>query len=133
MKFYHQTRLHQPDLGINGNCFPTALACLLDLDSPEAAPQFQELFDDPDQNWFAMMQDWLYELGWEFITVYKHRSNGQPYLVSGDTERGTYHVCIYQDGKLLHDPHPSGAGLINVKEIQMLIPVSNETNDPVQV
>lgn len=42
------------------------------------------------------------------------------YLVSGDSPRGIRHMCIYQNGLLVHDPHPSKDGLINFHEFQTL-------------
>jgi hypothetical protein len=33
------------------------------------------------------------------------------YLLSGVSPRGVRHVCIALNGDMVHDPHPSGAGL----------------------
>jgi hypothetical protein len=30
----------------------------------------------------------------------------------GKSERGCNHVCVYKDGKLVFDPHPSDLGLM---------------------
>jgi hypothetical protein len=39
-------------------------------------------------------------------------------LAYGHTERGTYHAVVWDHdaGKLIHDPHPSGAGLLQPDE-----------------
>ena len=34
------------------------------------------------------------------------------YTASGDSLRGVSHICIYQNDKLYHDPHPSQTGLV---------------------
>ena len=42
------------------------------------------------------------------------------YLASGATERGTPHMVVMNDGKLVHDPHPSNAGLVEVQSVWLL-------------
>lgn len=42
------------------------------------------------------------------------------YLASGKTERGTSHMVVMNDGKLVHDPHPSNAGLTEVQCVWLL-------------
>ena len=42
------------------------------------------------------------------------------YLASGTTERGTPHMVVMNDGKLVHDPHPSNAGLVEVQCVWLL-------------
>jgi hypothetical protein len=40
-----------------------------------------------------------------------------PYMVSGKSSRGVQHVVIYQNGKMIHDPHPSNEGIIEFSEM----------------
>jgi len=42
------------------------------------------------------------------------------YLVSGKSERGFQHICIYANGKLAHDVYPSRAGLITEDSFELL-------------
>ena len=42
------------------------------------------------------------------------------YLASGTTARGTSHMVVMNDGKLVHDPHPSNAGLVEVQCVWLL-------------
>ena len=42
------------------------------------------------------------------------------YLASGDTARGTSHMVVMRGGRLLHDPHPSNAGLKSVQTVWMI-------------
>jgi hypothetical protein len=37
-----------------------------------------------------------------------------PYMASGKSSRGIDHIVIYMNGKLYHDPHPSGEGLVEI-------------------
>ena len=59
-----------------------------------------------------ILTDWLNERGYEIYDLKGHLNTGKYYLVTGETVRKTTHVCIYKDGKLYHDPHPSNVGLI---------------------
>lgn len=112
MKKLIQTRLNSPT--IVGNCFPTAIACFLDLESAEDAFQVQEHYEGDD--WVDKLNNWLTQRGWEL----GNKSDGHTldsdefYMVSGISPRNpdTTHICIYQRGKLWHDPHPTGAGIL---------------------
>jgi hypothetical protein len=42
------------------------------------------------------------------------------YLASGDTARGTSHMVVMRGGDLLHDPHPSNAGLKSVQVVWLI-------------
>lgn len=42
------------------------------------------------------------------------------YLASGTTDRGTSHMVVMRGGKLLHDPHPSNAGLQSVQAVWLI-------------
>lgn len=37
--------------------------------------------------------------------------------------RGVSHMVVYHDGKLAHDPHPSRAGILEVKRTWVLAPL----------
>ena len=101
MKKLKQTRLHNPPIQL-GNCYPTVIACFLDLNSPEDVIQIQEKY---------LEDNWLSTKGWERKSIEGHLYNESFYTVTGSTERGTTHICIYKNGELYHDPHPSSKGL----------------------
>lgn len=63
-----QTRLHKEG-ETKGNCFPTVLACLMDLTSPEDVIQIQECFDE---DWVTILDDWLRSKGWEWGRIPGH-------------------------------------------------------------
>lgn len=54
MKKITQTRLHNPDNGIIGNCFAACIASILELDSAKDVLQIQEYYDDP--RWTVKLQ-----------------------------------------------------------------------------
>lgn len=123
MKKLIQTRLHNPPLS-TGNCFPTVIACFLDLSSAEEAIQIQEYYDNEDFVWSEVLEDWLKNKGWKLKTINTHLNNDEFYLVSGKTIRNTFHICIYKNGKLFHDPHPSQDGLTTEEVFEELVKIS---------
>ena len=44
------------------------------------------------------------------------------FLVCGESPRGVLHEVVYLDGKMIHDPHPSNAGITTVKDVFVLVP-----------
>ena len=118
MRKLEQTRLHNPPESI-GNCFPTVIACFLDLDSPEDVIQIQEKYKEDD--WNLQLYNWLQDRGWNWETIGGHKFDDTYYTVTGDTVRGNSHICIYKNGKLYHDPHPSKDGLITEKVFESFI------------
>lgn len=118
MKKLIQTRLHLPDQGQIGNCFATVIACLLGLKSAEEVIQIQEYYED--DNWSTILTDWLNQRGWSWVQISDHLKNDNYYLVIGESPRGVSHVCIYKNGELYHDPHPSGEGLVNEKYFELI-------------
>jgi len=109
MKKLYQTRIHNPP-EVLGNCFPTVIACFLNLDSPEDVIQIQEKYLEND--WNVQLQEWLYNKGWIWQTIEGHRYDDSFYTVTGKTNRGANHICIYQNGRLYHDPNPCNSGLL---------------------
>lgn len=110
MRKLQQTRLHAPP-NVLGNCYPTVIACFLDLDSPEDVIQIQEKYSEKD--WEEQLEIWLHSKGWSSKKLKGHLNDNSFYTVTGNTSRGTTHICIYKNGSLYHDPHPSNEGLIS--------------------
>lgn len=105
--------MHVPGV-TRGNCLPTVIACFLDLDSPEDAPQVQDQYGVDGIDWRDKLNEWLSERGWEMGSLRGHSNDDEYYLVSGISPRNPkiYHVCIYHKGKLFHDPHPDQTGIL---------------------
>ena len=110
MKKLQQTRIHNPP-EVLGNCFPTVIACFLDLDSPEDVIQIQEKYKEDD--WNIRLQKWLQEKGWVWKSIDGHLYDDSFYTVTGKTNRGASHICIYKNGELYHDPNPINEGLLS--------------------
>lgn len=141
-----------------GSCWPTAYACLLDLELDQVpnwnlcywtieekrniSAYLRDRFLDgvtideftgathQKENFyhFAHMSTfvwdntrtyWLAAKGFkeEWITdidEWLKNNLDVPYMASGRSPRGLDHVCIYVNGQLHHDPHPSGEGLVDI-------------------
>lgn len=119
----HQTRFINKQKGIRGNCYPTVISCIMGIPNPEDVLQFQEYYDAEDHLWYDMLTQWLDERGWEIEYLPDHLYDDSFYFVSGKTVRESSHICIYQNGKLYHDPHPEGTGLISTNVISQLVKI----------
>lgn len=111
--------------GVPGNCLQAAVASLLELEVDEV-PHFAVYVD-----WFAAMRRWARERGgdftyfslppdeyadaWETVVAWG-REHGTHVLLSGHSPRGPFlHVVVGNvDLEVVHDPHPSRAGLLAV-------------------
>lgn len=122
MLFAKQRLLHKPEEGQYGDCFRTALACMLNL-APEEVPHF--LHDDPSSEVFwSRANEWLLARGLKLFNVpfkadlddvlatMKAQNPGVYYLLAGESPRGTAHQVIALDDAIIHDPHPDGGGLV---------------------
>lgn len=109
----------QPN-AIPGDCFRACIATLLDLPTADV-PHFCDL-PDPDTHWIRRTQDWLAERGMFYLNVqtipwgFLQRNRRPTVIGGGKSPRGTWGHCVVgeltRDGfTILHDPHPSRAGL----------------------
>jgi hypothetical protein len=132
---------------VRGNCFAAAIASMLELPITEV-PNVEVLFDVDDTYYIEVMHAFLKSKGYELFTDDRYKVfhpelevqlrapagedldewadrmrcelKDQYYLVSGETVRGYYHVCIYQNGVLVHDPFPTREGLIKLEHFRSL-------------
>lgn len=122
-----QDRLYSTDGLGNGNCMAACLASLLDLPL-WMVPPFEEMFGRGSEVVYDRIDHWLQRMfGMELGLKGRHDPAQLPefYMASGPTVRtaatGVMHSVIYRAGELVHDPHPSGAGLIEVKFCRFLV------------
>ncbi|KQT37692.1 hypothetical protein [Methylophilus sp. Leaf414] len=125
MKFHKQLYSHDPENGQFGDCLRTCYACLLDFPDVEQVPNFGvhygdiKAFNNAKDNWLLgwgykeisfpitgeVTLDWLLECmtSWNPDTTY---------MLTGLGARGVNHVVIARNREIIHDPHPSNAGLV---------------------
>jgi hypothetical protein len=120
-------RVTQTLFGLEGNCQTAVLASLLNLPIEEV-PYFAEglqfngvRVEKSDEIFNKRVDDYMESLGYEILwyldskatqDFIKNEMFGKPYQVIGKSPRGYYHVVIYQDGEMVHDPHPDFTGVV---------------------
>ncbi|MGN6438517.1 MAG: hypothetical protein ACTHMM_18380 [Agriterribacter sp.] len=125
---------------VHGNCYAACIASIMGLPITEV-PNVEVLFDIDDFYWSQVMHTWLNSKGWELYTNndfkvfhdehygvndgrredYLNSCSGKYYLVSGKSPRGVMHMCVYKDGQLVHDPHPTREGVSTCEYFEELI------------
>lgn len=111
-----------------GNCLAACVATYLGRplsDVPHfvetgAALYAHEVGEGEDRvAWWAMLIGYMAACGlspWQL----QHVEAGEPgevLFVAGMSVRGLMHQVLYRDGVMMHDPHPSRAGLIDIREV----------------
>lgn len=125
----------------DGNCLPACVASILELDL-SAVPNF--CAGEDDGNWVARLASWLAEDGWcavhccfvhedpgvdhdqesiDFIVTWMKRRKIGYAIVNGYTERGLPHSTVWNQGELVHDPHPDPLPLLNMTSVIVLAPL----------
>lgn len=111
MKKVYQEDRHDDEQ--KGQCLRASIASILEINISDI-PAFEMMSRD---TWGKAMRDWFSSQGYN---VYRHKDMDpclkQPYLAIGQPVVGLKemrHCVVYQDGKLLHDPHPRGNGIID--------------------
>ena len=117
-----------------GDCVRACLASVFELPIDEV-PNFWEQTQDPTEFW-KLINDWLMEnFGVRKIFLRYSEKTADCLekvlcIASGESPRHTPggHAVVWRDG-LLHDPHPSGDGLLGSPEdLMIFIPL-----DPKQI
>ena len=125
MKQHKQRLLHKPDEGQQGDCFRTAIACLIDAE-PENLPHFMADPDKPIEQIWQEVDEWLSNThGLRYLSFPFKAENLSQWLrtmaqswpglrweLAGTSPRGTQHSVIVEAGEIVHDPHPDGGGIV---------------------
>lgn len=107
------------------NCMQFCVAYMLGLPL-EAVPDFEREHCAHLTAWELMEQ--VFESHGCTVEMFPPTAeiNGD-YLASGTTDRGTNHMVVMRGGRLLHDPHPSNAGLESVQVVWIIARKSGRT------
>lgn len=131
-----QTRLHKCFDGTlkcppehRGNCFAAVIASIMEIEVEEVI-QIQEHYENPD--WPILLWNWLENNKYDYYADNRfglfHKPNptnidikimselqDEFYLVSGRSPRDPKinHIVIYQNGNMVHDPHPDNSGILD--------------------
>lgn len=118
--FVDQTILYNPeDREERGNCTEAAVASILGL-SLEEVPDFRA--NGLDQFWPSFHR-FFRKHGFEAITMQGNFCPKVLYLASGISPRGVSHMVLMQGGELVHDPHPSKAGIAEPQHMWLIAPI----------
>lgn len=109
MRPIFQTKFGCPD----GNCHAAAVASILEIDL-DSIPDF-----GIDDEWFIRFSRWARSThAIEPLKIFAEDDKFPSgfHLMSGQSPRGDFKHCVVAfAGKMIHDPHPSGDDLLEVK------------------
>ena len=119
MKPVDQEFVHKPEIGQMGDCQRAVIASLLELPIEDVPHFLQEVNGDPSDYWDAI-QAFLSLRGLALMHVPSR--SGATFFgdgvdvyheISGPSPRGNgvMHAVVGRNGEIVHDPHPSKAGL----------------------
>lgn len=117
-----QTEFYDPDNPASGNCVEASIATILDI-SLQSIPKLIPPNCDVITFW-DNVDDFLMTVGMRLKLWHSKDYPPGRYLVSGPSVRGCSHMVVYEDGQLLWDPHPSRAGVLEVRYIHTLEPLN---------
>jgi hypothetical protein len=115
-----------------GNCLAACLASLLEMDL-EAVPWTTAVDRESWVDYWPAVGDFLAARGLALLRIpassdmwVAPTSADEPgalYIAGGPGPRGFDHSVLMSDGDVLvHDPHPEGDGLLNVRDRSFLVP-----------
>jgi len=129
-----QTKFSDEIQGVHGNCMAACVASLLEL-SIENVPAWEDMGSDGTwvDSYYAFLDTMGYSAEgclvnidtesqwWNDLLEVSEGVNGC-FIVGGKSPRfvNRSHAVLYRDGKMIHDPHPSGDGLISIEEVYLI-------------
>jgi hypothetical protein len=117
--FVDQTILYNPADGEEkGNCTEASVASILGL-RLEDVPDFRA--NGVDQFW-SSFRKFFQSRGFEAVLMPGNFAPETLYLASGISPRGVHHMVVMRDGALVHDPHPSKAGIGDPTDVWLIVP-----------
>lgn len=123
MKRHKQLNRHDPENGVWGDCWRTAIACILDLEPGEVPHVFDN--DAPVVEADAAMQAWMEHRGLYVITVtydcpdvdlvmgaIHHHNPELRYILMGTSRNGTNHAVVCHGDRIEWDPSQNDSGIV---------------------
>lgn len=136
--FITQTKLHDPDNGVIGNCYTACIASLFSVKIEDLA-DFEEMYgrwatacdaDKPDD---ALCQQVYLEMTKVTGHILLQIDSADPAIggrlpegfsiACGDGPRGFGHAVIALDGRVFWDPHPDRTGLTTIDHFEVGVPM----------
>lgn len=124
MKPIKQTKLHDPP-NQHGNCLRACYASVLEIPI-DSIPEFEEM---DEKSWWPAELKWANTLGLQLICFDGEYHFEGYYFLAGKSPRGDFnHIVVYENGQMVHDPHPDGTGIESVDNTYIFLP-----HDPARV
>jgi Fe-S-cluster containining protein len=116
-----QTRFGKP----HGNCFA---ACVVSIIGGriEDFPDLSDLVEDSveaNTTRQKRIEGYMKKCGYGIIRCVGNMPPRQHVVAVGEGPRDLRHACVFLEGKLTHDPCPSGGGLKEVDAWYLIFPV----------
>lgn len=131
MKPVMQTRGYDPAAPAGeqrGNCWTACIASLLGLPI-EDVPDFVQIEVDGGEDWWGHTWRFLNGRGYLLTIVDLTDPGDGPYIQCGLSPRSpaadgkaVYHAVIHEGGRLVHDPHPDGLGVVSIEDAYAVVP-----------
>ncbi len=118
-RWLHQTTFSDKEKGTVGNCTQAAIASYLGLTQDQVPDWNNEMREQTAWEFWDAIHDWFATQGYYFHYANKNQTFPGLYLVSGVSPRNPdlRHMVVYENGKLKHDPHPDGGGIVGDPEM----------------
>lgn len=121
MKPVFQTVFSNPENTTYGNCFAACVASILELDLADVPELSAGDHTDTNARWLRTLNDWLRTKDMAYLEIgslppddYAYLNISTYHIVVGPSPRGSYnHAVVGLNGKIVHDPHPDGSGLLD--------------------
>lgn len=110
-----QTQFSNADEKLKGNCLQTCFASIFELPLEEV-PHFASFGSEWGEKLFEWCDAWGIWPIWVNKSQEKFKSVTGYTIGCGPGPRGFQHAIVCMDGKMIHDPHPSRAGLIEITD-----------------
>jgi hypothetical protein len=112
-----QAYLHDPDNGVYGDCFRTAIACILNIDKEKVPHLAEKYWNEVDgDKWTQEIREFLNKYGYtlvdipfgvehlqDILTAQAVRAPDALYLLQGSSARGCGHVVVCLGGEIICD------------------------------
>jgi hypothetical protein len=133
MKPVMQTKFSNKEGTEHGNCLSACVASILEIPLSEV-PLFEELGKEWGKAFFELFYKHGYDIcinenEVDLLNPEKAKGIDGYVIVGGDSFREWVvngHGCLYKNGKLAHDPHPSGQGIKKFREFWMIEKLKNK-------
>lgn len=126
MKPIMQTVVSDETMGIRGNCLWAAISSITEI----PLEQFKDFEYLLDGTWFPPLWDILTKNGFTYLGMLRDKEGilsydvgiDGYYVVAGGSPRGfkSGHAVVFKNGKMVHDPHPEGAGITTIDYAYMI-------------